>query len=267
MNYYDAAKKFEVLSKEEQTTLAIQTKSGDNQAREKLIKHNLRLVLFMARKYRKRFPWISFEDLIGVGNIALLQAIENYNPSGIAFGSYAFIYIKGMLTQYINSSNSNGLTRIATRIDRKLLRFNKDVSYILQEKNLDIKEELINDLAKKSKVSVVGIKKHLANKQIHTVSIDNTISDGDTYHDIIKDINTINMEEAIHKKQLLTECNVRLSRLSDKDKDVLFRVLQGKDLKKNKGYSEVARELNLSRERVRQIYTKSLIKIGAQELQ
>lgn len=90
------------LSKEEEQTLFVKTKNGDQNARSKLIEHNLRLVAHIAKKYGS--SGYEQDDLISVGSIGLIKAIDSYNPeSGTVFATYAGKCLQNEILMYFRA--------------------------------------------------------------------------------------------------------------------------------------------------------------------
>jgi RNA polymerase primary sigma factor len=82
-----------LLTPEEELDLSRQAKSGDTQARTRLIERNLRLVVSVAKRYRGR--GLPFEDLIQEGNLGLIKAAERFDPDrGNRFSTYATWWIR-----------------------------------------------------------------------------------------------------------------------------------------------------------------------------
>lgn len=83
----------DLLSAEEEKTLCLKTLAGDEEARDELVNHNLRLVVDVAKKFAGR--GVDLEDLIAYGNLGLMEASRKFDPeNGARFGTYAFHWIK-----------------------------------------------------------------------------------------------------------------------------------------------------------------------------
>lgn len=92
--------KYKVLTPEEELELAMKMYSGDTQAKERLINSNLRFVVSIAKQYQGK--GIEFEDLIAVGNLGLIKACEKFNPElGYRFLSYAGWWIRDFIINEI----------------------------------------------------------------------------------------------------------------------------------------------------------------------
>ena len=92
------------LSKEEELNYVILARSGNMEARNKLIEHNLRLVVFLAKKYES--AGYDLEDLVSIGTIGLIKGIETYKPDkNIKLATYASRCIANEILMYLRRSN------------------------------------------------------------------------------------------------------------------------------------------------------------------
>ena len=91
------------LSKEEELNYVILSKSGNIEARNKLIEHNLRLVVFLAKKYES--AGYDLEDLVSIGTIGLIKGIETYKPDkNIKLATYASRCIANEILMYLRKN-------------------------------------------------------------------------------------------------------------------------------------------------------------------
>lgn len=101
-NYFNELQEYYTLTPEEEHELSVLSYEGDEDARNKLIKHNLRFVISVAKQYEGNGTKI--EDLINEGNIGLINAAEKFDPTkGFKFISYAVHWIKRYIVLYINN--------------------------------------------------------------------------------------------------------------------------------------------------------------------
>ena len=104
--YIGAIRKYPVLTREEERALAIRVRRGDVAAREKLIRHNLALVVTIARKQRRGA--VRLEDLIQEGNISLMRAVEKFDPRvGTRFSTYAAWWVRAFVGKYAREASSS----------------------------------------------------------------------------------------------------------------------------------------------------------------
>lgn len=120
--YISEISKIPLLSVEEERRLALRVRKGDGQARRKLILSNLRLVVSIAKKYIHY--GVSLLDLIEEGNIGLMKAIENFDPSrGTKFSTYATWWIRQAITRAL--SNQSRTVRVPVYLNENLSRYRK----------------------------------------------------------------------------------------------------------------------------------------------
>lgn len=107
-SYFEDVKKYNKrLTREEEKELAYRIKKGDKEALDKLVKHNLRFVVSIAKKYRSKTD-VSFSDLISEGNIGLIKAAQKFDPTrNIKFSSYAVWWIKASIKECIDEYKGN----------------------------------------------------------------------------------------------------------------------------------------------------------------
>jgi RNA polymerase sporulation-specific sigma factor len=105
------------LSKEEEKTLFLRARKGDLSARNKLIEHNLRLVAHIVKKYYTTAP--DQDDLISVGTVGLIKAIDSYNvEKGAQFATYAGKCLQNEILMYFRSQKKHaGVTSINDPVD------------------------------------------------------------------------------------------------------------------------------------------------------
>ena len=103
--YFKKIGKLPLLTKEEEHDLAIRAKAGDTKAREKLIEHNLKLVIPVAKRYSKAAP---FADLVQEGSIAIITAVDKFDPdAGTKFSTYATPWINQRIGRYVKKHSKN----------------------------------------------------------------------------------------------------------------------------------------------------------------
>ena len=104
------------LTGEEEAKTIAKLKEGDEQARNLLVEHNLRLVVYIARKFES--SGIGIEDLISIGTIGLIKAINSFNPEkNIKLATYASRCIENEILMYLRRNNK---TRLEVSIDEPL---------------------------------------------------------------------------------------------------------------------------------------------------
>ncbi len=140
-----------VLSEKEKTELLKKAKDGDNNAREKLVTGNLRLVLSVIQRFANRGE--NLDDLFQVGCIGLMKAIDNFDTShDVRFSTYAVPMIIGEVRRYLRDNNP-------VRVSRSM----RDTAYHAMQ----IREKLSNEL--KREPTIEEIAKALGKKKSEVV--------------------------------------------------------------------------------------------------
>lgn len=136
--YFKQIRNFEVLSAEAEKELIARIKQGDRSATEMLIKHNLKLVIHIANKYKDL--GVEIEDLIAEGNIGLCEAAKFYKDAkGVKFSSYAAWWIRAYIFGAI-SNNRN--VRLPMNIINQMKKMNGNYE---MEKKVKISEAISDD--------------------------------------------------------------------------------------------------------------------------
>ncbi len=153
--YFKEVKKYKKrLTNEQEIELANRIKKGDKEAFETLIKHNLRFVVSIAKKYRA-ITDVSFADLISEGNIGLIKAANKFDPTRkIKFSSYAVWWIKASINECINRYKGNiDYCNVETEQMEKIVERNNYYNNVNDEferqmSNLQGRQSAIEDLIK-----------------------------------------------------------------------------------------------------------------------
>lgn len=153
--YFQEVNKYKKrLTPEQEKELGFKIQQGDKMALDTLIKHNLRFVISIAKKYRK-YTDVSFSDLISEGNIGLIKAANKFDPTkNIKFSSYAVWWIKASIKECIEDYKGKIEYSIVddyqvTNLDEKDLIYD-DINEEFEKKmnNLQSRQSAIEDLIK-----------------------------------------------------------------------------------------------------------------------
>lgn len=137
--YFSEIKHFKTLSRQEERALGMKIQRGDKSALNKLVNHNLKFVVSIAKKYRDR--GVPFEDLISEGNMGLYHAAEKYDGCReTKFITYAVWWIKNSINEIIKDYASNN----EINVDDFIFDKKKSVEYHQELINEEFEEELNN---------------------------------------------------------------------------------------------------------------------------
>ncbi len=246
-----------LISKEEEVELAAKIKAGDEMARQKLIKANLRLVVKIAHDF-KGFG-LPLLDLISEGNIGLMRAAEKFDPAkGAKFSSYSAWWIKQSMRRALSQKSRTIRVPVASAGKINKIRTAK---IQLTEKlgraptDTEIAEHL--DFTKRT---VQGLK--LAD--LKTFSLHDPIQKGEegSFEDIIPDSAACTPDEIIEDSESIQRLRGLIHNLDEREKTILV-MRYGLDGSRPKTLEEVSRIIGRTRERVRQIQMQSLKKLRA----
>lgn len=243
-----------LLSAEEEISLTRAVQRGDRVARQRLIESNMRLVINIAKAYRNRA--VPLEDLIQEGAIGLMQAAERFDPEkGFRFSTYATHWIRQAIGRAID--NKSKAIRLPAHVSQSLRKIEKE--------RLRLSRELGGEPSSDQIASAMGISAKklltLIQSSQELLSLDMSVGDsGVTLGGLIRDTAGEDPETSVLSQEVITELQSILLELNDREQRVMrlrFR-LDGADAPLQE---DVAKELKLSRERVRQIEAQAIKKL------
>jgi RNA polymerase primary sigma factor len=128
--YFAEVTKEKMLSVQEEAELAKLAKEGDQEAKEKIIKSNLRFVISVAKSYASsKYP---VEDIISEGNRGLIEAIDNFDPSqGFKFISYAVWHIRKNILSFLNTHSRT--IRLPQNVISEMRRYQEAENFFIAE--------------------------------------------------------------------------------------------------------------------------------------
>lgn len=243
------AGEYDLLSPEEEIELAKRIEQGDKEAKEKLFRANMRLVVSIAKKYRGF--GLEFEDLIQEGYLGLLKAIEKYDyRMGYKFATYATWWIRQAVVRALQ--NSGNMIRIPVhRLDKiiqieNMLKKGYDKEDVI--KHLDISEEKLEELIK-SRKQVISLQTPVGEEENGLLE-DFIAADMVLEEDVLSSIANEQLLKAVDSANNLTE----------REKKVL-KLRFGLEGGRVHTLEEIGQKFSLTRERVRQIERKALTKL------
>ena len=245
----------ELLDPEEEAELAERVGRGDTEAREHMIRANLRLVVKIAQDYANN--GLPLVDLIAEGNIGLMTAVDRFDPDrGAKFSTYSAWWINQSIKRAL--SNQSKTIRLPAHMVDKIARLRR-ISAILTEElgRVPTDEELSEELGiPTQKIS------RLKRASQRPTSLDAPVNDGEgiNFGEIIGDDKAVHPLEALEEKTLRGQLADLLEVLDERE----YRIIDaryGLDGNKPLKLEEVGGEFGVTRERIRQLQAKALTKM------
>lgn len=256
-NYLSRLTRTPLLTAEQEKAIMAEVKKGCPNARHRLIEANLRLVINIARTYRSQN--ISLEDLIQEGIIGLAQASERYDPEKGRFSTYATFWIRQAIGRAVDGKAK--AIRLPAHIAQSLRKIERERLRLVRELGVEpTQEQLATALGITSGKLVMLLQ---ASKDM--LSLDMTVGDGHgtTLGAMLQDMDNLDPESHVISEETREELRRILSKLNDREQKVMnlrFR-LDGSD--EPIQADDVAKEMQISRERVRQIEIQAIKKLRA----
>ncbi len=242
-----------LLTHEEEIELSKRARAGDKRSRQRLIEKNLKLVVSVVKRFRG--CGLPFEDLIQEGNIGLMKAVEKFDPDrGYRFSTYASWWILQAVQRAV--VDKGRAIRVPVHMAEKVRKTGRAFGELSGEYGREPTEEEIAEClgwkvrevraALGATTDVVSLNKSLGSEEGASELVD-----------VIEDASVSEKpDDAVIRKTEATELRTVIEQLPERARHVLIR-RYGLDGREKGTLRELAEELDISRERVRQIQSKT----------
>jgi RNA polymerase nonessential primary-like sigma factor len=247
-----------LLSAREERRLARAVRAGDFDARQRMIQANLRLVVSTAKHYQQR--GLPFDDLIEEGNLGLIHALEKFDPErGFRFSTYATWWIRQYIEQGI--MNQSRTIRVPTHIAKKLNVVLRALRKLESDGTDSPGHADLQAVARRLDMSVEEVR-HILAFNYRTTSLDAPLESAPdlSIADAIADEQSDGPEQQIAQVQANRQIAIMVAQLTDKQRLVVER-RYGFNGDEACTLADLAEELGVTRERVRQIQMQAVAQL------
>jgi RNA polymerase primary sigma factor len=256
--YFSEISNIPLLSPDEEVELAVKIRRGNKKALTRLVQANLRFVVRVALDYKNH--GLPLEDLINEGNLGLIKAAKRFDETkGFKFISYAVWWIRQSILQAL--SEHARVVRLPLNRVTAISRIGKTHDILQQTFE---REPTVEEIADSLEItsSEVNMTYQYPGKQL---SLDASISDQEknTLLDITENENLLPSDHLVIDESLKQEISKAFNSLSKKEAEVL-RLYFGFDQERPATLEEIAEKFHLTRERIRQIKEKAIIRLRHQ---
>lgn len=253
-HYLQTIGKHNLLTKEEEFELARRIRQGDKEALDLLVNANLRFVVSVAKKFLNQ--GLSYMDLIAEGNIGLITAAKRFDERReFRFISYAVWWIRQAIQKAI--AEQTNTVRLPINRSQQAQKMKRIAQNLEQKHHRPIQEDEIAEALSLTSRKMGQIR--AASRPM--ISLDQSLYDDETtLADSIVDPEKVDPEQGYINDELEREMDAALDLLSHRERDIVMRYY-GLGNQEAASLEAIGQDINLSRERVRQIRNQALAKI------
>jgi RNA polymerase primary sigma factor len=253
--YLKEISKFPQLTPDEEKDLGVRVQKGDEEAFRKLIEANLRFVVAMAKKYaRSGYP---LHELINEGNLGLIEAVSRFDPArGVRFITYASWWIRQAILAAI--AHHGQVFSIPPKLKHELYRFDTKVAHLTQELG---HRPSVDEISKGLGMTEDDVRGMMEGPPTE-VSLSALVGEESEtrLEDLIEDQSVAPVDEMLIAQSFEEQLQTLLAQLDDKERLIIERRF-GLGDREPQTLAEIGSEMNLSRERIRQIEERALGKL------
>jgi RNA polymerase primary sigma factor len=236
---------------------AVKAWNGDKQAKEELIRRNLRFVVSCAKQYQINGG--TLEDLVNEGNVGITNAADRFDPTmGFKFISYAVWYIRKEIFSYL--STSSRIIRLPNNKVDAVAKFRMNMSKLEQELQRPVDATDFLEAYDEYTKDDIDLLNELAFNNIASLDISVGEDDTSTLADLVVDETMGGADDLVMKSDMIVNINKLTSILTPSEKKILT-MLYGLDGKAPCTLADVGEMFEISRESVRQKRDKAFRKI------
>ena len=250
-----------LLSAAEEREIAKRVSMGDEEARQHLIRANLRLVVSIARRYINRSPQLSILDLIQEGTIGLFRAVQKFDyRKGFKFSTYATWWIRQAITRAL--ADYSRTIRIPVHMVETISKYTHAKRKLMQELG---REPLAEEIASEMGIDVDKVH-HIQKISQEVISLESPVGEEDdsVLSEFIEDESNLRPDQAVSRELLKDQIRSILGDLTERERKILeLRFGLTDDVTHT--LEEVGKVFGVTRERIRQIEAKALEKIRSHQ--
>jgi len=253
--YMQHIAQYKLVTPEEEVELAAQIKEGSEEARVKLIRSNLRLVVKIAHDFKGL--GLPLLDLISEGNIGLMRAVEKFDPSkGAKLSSYAAWWIKQSMRRAL--ANQSRTIRIPVQSATKISKIQNARAELRERFEREPTNGEIAEAVNLTERTVSGLRLG----KTTTISLHDPIQQGEDgeFRDIIPDDSTVSPDEIVKDDETLYQMLSLIRHLEERERRILI-LRFGLKNERPHTLEEVSKIIGRTRERIRQIQNQALEKL------